>query len=79
MHGLVVAWGWENDRTFGGQVAGPTRETSVIRFSFDDTRLRQKGIVMWFDEEWILDHWSTGNLRELVRPARPATVEDIYE
>lgn len=78
VHGVVVAWGWQNDRSFGAQVTGPTQETSALRISYDDVRLRQQGVVLWFDDEWMLTAWRSGYLRDLVGTRPPATIEDIY-
>ena len=78
VHGLVVAWGWQKDRTFGAQVTGPTQETSALRISYDDVRLRQHGVVLWFDDDWMLTGWQAGYLRDLVGPRPPAPLEDIY-
>ena len=78
VHGLVLAWAATNNRTLGGRISVPVTENQSLSFSYDDIRSRQKGLVLWFDENWELVRWREGYLRDLVgTPPPPATIEAI--
>ena len=78
VHGLVLAWSWVHQRDLGASVSVPVSDNQSVSFSYNDIRSREKGVVLWFDEDWVLESWRHGFLRELLGEAPPpASIEDI--
>ena len=81
VHGLVCVWTWSDARGLSAKISGTSENwTRALSFSYADDRLEQEGLVLWFDDDWVLESWRTGYLRDLTgEPPRPATVEEIEE
>lgn len=80
VHGLVLVYAWENDRSLGLSLSVPLGDRSAS-LAFTDARLRAHGIALWFDDDWTLTRWQRGRFADLVATTnvRPATVEEIEE
>ena len=77
VHGLVLAWAWGEQRQLGATLSVPI-ESQSASFQFNDIRVDQQGVVLWFDSEWVLEDWREGFLHELVaQRAPPATIDEI--
>jgi hypothetical protein len=74
----ALAYGWFDERDFGVRVSVPVSEYYSASLDYDQVDQRMKGLVLFFDEHWVLTSWRTGLLRDLTREARrpPAYVED---
>lgn len=81
VHGLICVWAWSDARGLSAKVSGTSQNwTRALSFSYTDARLEAEGLVLWFDDDWVLEGWRTGYLRDLTgEPPRPATVEEIEE
>jgi len=78
VHGLIVAWSWQNEREFGVSLSVPIYRSQSASVQYTDTDFKEKGLVAWFDDDWRLEDWREGYLSELVaRNQRPATIDQI--
>jgi len=78
VHGLVLIYAWQRDRGRGVSVSVPVGDFSPS-ISYSDAFLRGKGVVLWFDEDYVLTDWRRGNLAEILSttPPPPSSIEDI--
>jgi len=74
----ALAYGWFDERDFGVRVSVPVSDNFSASFDYDQIDQRMKGLVLFFDEGWMLTAWRTGLLRDLTREVRrpPAAVEE---
>ena len=78
VHGLLLAWAWGKDRTLGASLSIPVYRSMGFSLGINDRRVRPRGVVLWFDEEWKLERRDTGWLEAFVSDGQvPASVEDI--
>lgn len=76
--GAVLLWGWLDERDLGLSVSVPVSDQNSVNFDYRTIDARTRGLVLFFDERWILAEWRSGLLSEVaadVRP-RPALVEE---
>jgi hypothetical protein len=66
----ALAYGWFDERDFGVRVSVPVTENYSASFDYDQIDERMRGLVLFFDEHWVLTSWRTGLLRDLSREAR---------
>lgn len=79
VHGLILAYLWQKDRQFGFTLSVPVTDSESVSFSYTDGLNKATGIVLWFDDDWILEEWRQGQISNLLgaEPPRPATLQDI--
>jgi hypothetical protein len=78
VHGLLLAWAWGKDRTVGASLSVPVYRSLGVSMGYNDRRVRPRGVVLWFDEEWVLERRDVGWLDAFVADERkPASLEDI--
>jgi len=78
VHGLVLIYAWQRDRDLGLSVSVSIGDWNPS-ISYTDAYLRGKGLVLWFDEGYVLEKWQRGNLAEILsaKPPPPSSIEDI--
>ena len=78
VHGLVLIYAWRRDRGRGLSVSVPIGDFSPS-VSYSDAFLRGKGIVLWFDRDYVLTDWRRGTLAEILSSKQPppSSIEDI--
>lgn len=77
VHGLVLAWSWVHDRNLGASVSVPLSRWQNASFSYTNIRSKERGYVLWFDEELVLEDWREGFLRQLLHRPPPASPDDL--
>ena len=76
--GAVLVWSWLDERDLGVSVSVPVSDQNSVNFDYNTLDARTRGLVLFFDERWVLAEWRTGLLAEVaedVRP-RPALAEE---
>lgn len=76
--GAALAYGWFDEEDIGVRVSVPLNDNSSASASYDQLDARLHGLVLFFDERWVLTSFRTGLLRDLTREARrpPAALEE---
>lgn len=69
--GAVLLWGWLDEADLGLTLAVPLGEQSSVNFDYRRLDARTRGLVLFFDERWVLTDWRSGLLVELTRDLRP--------
>ncbi len=80
VHGLVLAYVWEQRSEFGGSASVPvTADGDSVSFSYTHANQRSRALALWFDDAWRLTDWREGPISSLLgeAPPRPATLEEI--
>ncbi len=70
--GIALAYGHVHSRDLGLAVSVTIAEFVPLSFDWDDSRLRWKGAVLWFDRSLKLIRAKTGWLSEIAPRRRPA-------
>ena len=76
--GAVLVWGWLDETDVGLSVSLPLSDQSSVNLDYRQLDARTRGLVLFFDERWVLAEWRAGLLSEVaadLRP-RPALVEE---
>ena len=68
--GAVLVWGWLDESDLGLSLSLPLSEQSSVNFDYRQLDARTKGLVLFFDERWVLSDWRAGLLLELTRDLR---------
>ena len=68
--GAVLAYGWFDERDFGGRVTVPVTRGFSAYFDYEQIDQRMRGLVLFFDAAWRLTTWRVGFLRDLTRAVR---------
>jgi hypothetical protein len=76
--GAVLAWGWLDTRDLGWRVSVPLYRGVSASLDVDRIDQRMRGVVLFFDEDWVLSAWREGLLVDLTYAVRrpPAPLED---
>jgi hypothetical protein len=69
--GAVLLWGWLDEADFGLSLSVPLGEQSSVNFDYRQLDARTRGLVLFFDERWILTDWRAGLLAVVARDLRP--------
>lgn len=69
--GAVLLWGWLDEADLGLTLSVPLGEQSSASFDYRQLDARTRGLVLFFDQRWILTDWRSGLLVELARDLRP--------
>lgn len=77
--GMALAWVHQEEDDFGLRVSYSLSRGPSASFRFDDSQLDVPGVVLWFDDELVLEKVRQGNLRDLTEELsrRPASVEEL--
>ena len=68
--GSALAYGWFENQDRGFRISAPTNRTVSPSFSYEQIDERMQGLVLFFDEDWKLQFWRRGLLRDLTREIR---------
>jgi len=76
--GAALAYGWFDEKDYGLNVSVPVSDNSSASFSYDNLDARLHGLVLFFDDRWVLTSFRTGYLKDLTREVRrpPAALEE---
>lgn len=76
--GAVLVWGWLDERDLGLSVSVPVSDQNSVNFDYRTLDARTRGLVLFFDEGWVLAEWRAGLLSEVAADVRrrPALVEE---
>jgi len=79
--GAVLVWGWLDERDLGFSVSVPVSDQNSVNFDYQTLDARTRGLVLFFDEGWILTDWRAGLLSEVALDLRrrPALLEEAHE
>jgi len=69
--GAVLVWGWLDESDFALSLSVPLGEQASANFDYRQLDARTQGLVLFFDQRWILCDWRSGLLVELTRDLRP--------
>lgn len=71
--GAVLAYGWFDERDLGLRLSIPVSRGVSPSLDYSKIDQRMHGVVLFFDQDWLLTAWRTGLLRDLSREARRPT------
>ncbi len=76
--GAALAYGWFDEEDIGVSVSVPLGEHSSASFDYTTLDTRLHGLVLFFDERWVLTSFRTGLLSDLTNEARrpPTALEE---
>ncbi|MSR62262.1 MAG: hypothetical protein EXS08_07445 [Planctomycetes bacterium] len=76
--GAALAYGWFDEEDVGVNVSVPVTDNSSASFDYTTLDARLHGLVLFFDERWVLTSFRTGWLRDLTREVRrpPTALEE---
>ena len=76
--GAVMAWGARRDVGWNVSASVPLSDSTTGSLRFSQERAGYKGVVLFFDEEMVLQRLKQGWLAEILpdRQVRPQTIED---
>jgi hypothetical protein len=63
--GMILTYGWFDERDLGLRVSVPVTDQYSASFNYDDLKRRQRGALLFFDEDRRLTGWRLGWLSEL--------------
>ena len=79
-NGLAMAYGWLDGGGWGFSVSYSfDRFAPSARFSYDSDAVEGDGVVMWFDENLVLERVQRGRLRDLVPDRRRPAPLEVFE
>lgn len=64
--GAVLAYGWVDSLDWGVNVSFPLTRRFSGSLDYDSLDRDLSGVLLFFDEGWVLQRWRTGLLREAV-------------
>ena len=71
--GVALAWGWYESDTWGLGVSIPVAKSASASVDVLDEDSRLKGVVLFFDRDWVLRFARRGKLAEVARRAPSLT------
>jgi len=76
--GAALAYGWYDEKDWGVNLRVPVSDNNSASFDYSSLDTRLHGLVLFFDDRWVLTSFRTGLLRDLTREARrpPSALEE---
>lgn len=68
--GAVLAWGWLDEADLGLSLSLPVSDRSSLNLDYRTIDARTRGLVLFFDGDWVLTDWRSGLVLELTRDVR---------
>lgn len=77
MDGALLAWGWADERAFGLNLSIPVARSVSANLGYNRSFEGMRGLVLFFDEAWIMQGMHRGYLAEILpeERSRPSLIE----
>ena len=77
LDGALLAWGWSDERAFGLNLSIPVARAASANLGYNRNFEGLRGLVLLFDETWIMQSMHRGYLAEILpeERSRPSLIE----